>query len=105
MLNEREVLTRFVKLERRVLTETLHTIPEVHLLFTLHKLERMARDLGTYNEEIVTKFYASYVDTLRGFIYRRARPEKQEPLISMLVRASRSTSPRSLSTDFILPYQ
>ncbi|KAG5594533.1 hypothetical protein H5410_035765 [Solanum commersonii] len=54
--------------ERRVLTGSLHTVPNIHRLFKLHKYDWMARDLGTYNEEIVREFYASYAATLRGSI-------------------------------------
>lgn len=64
-------MTRLVTVERRILTGSLHTVPEVHRLFTRHKLEWMAQGLGTYNEEILTEFYASYVATLRGSIDRR----------------------------------
>lgn len=42
ILNERGVMTRLVTVERRILTGSLHTVPEVHRLFTRHKLEWMS---------------------------------------------------------------
>ena len=55
-------------------------MPEIHNLFTKHRLEWTARPLGRYNEEMVREFYASYVATLRSQIDRRAAPAKQAPL-------------------------
>lgn len=49
-----------VTMERRVLRGILHTIRYVHILFT-HILEWMAKSLGSYSDEIVKVFYASYV--------------------------------------------
>ncbi|KAG5619638.1 hypothetical protein H5410_004856 [Solanum commersonii] len=46
----------------------------------------MARDPGTYSEEIVREFYASYAATLRGSISKRSKPLAQDPLTSTLVR-------------------
>ncbi|KAG5611479.1 hypothetical protein H5410_022760 [Solanum commersonii] len=46
----------------------------------------MARDPGTYSEEIVWEFYASYAATLRGSISKRSKPLAQDPLTSTLVR-------------------
>ncbi|KAG5596525.1 hypothetical protein H5410_037757, partial [Solanum commersonii] len=62
---------RDAKMERRVLTGSLHTVPDIHRLFNLHKCDWMARDPGTYSEEIVWEFYASYAATLRGSISKR----------------------------------
>ena len=53
---------------------------EIHNLFTRHRLEWKARQLGRCNEEMVREFYASYVATLRSQIDRRAAPAKQAPL-------------------------
>lgn len=64
MLNEKVVMTQLVTAERRVLTRSLHKVPEVHKWFNLHKFEWMARSLGTYCEEIVREFYVSYITTL-----------------------------------------
>uniref|UniRef100_M1DWJ5 Integrase core domain containing protein n=1 Tax=Solanum tuberosum TaxID=4113 RepID=M1DWJ5_SOLTU len=46
----------------------------------------MARDPGTYSEEIVREFYASYAATLRGLISKRSKPLAQDPLTSTMVR-------------------
>uniref|UniRef100_M1APM8 Integrase core domain containing protein n=1 Tax=Solanum tuberosum TaxID=4113 RepID=M1APM8_SOLTU len=46
----------------------------------------MARDPGTYSEEIVPEFYASYAATLRGSISKRSKPIAQDPLTSTMVR-------------------
>ena len=55
-------------------------MPEIHNLFTRHRLEWTARPLGRYSEEMVLQFYAYYVATLRSQIDRRAAPAKQAPL-------------------------
>ncbi|KAG5631546.1 hypothetical protein H5410_003263 [Solanum commersonii] len=46
----------------------------------------MARDPGTYSEEIVWEFYASFAATLRGSISKRSKPLAQDPLIFTFVR-------------------
>uniref|UniRef100_M1DAM2 Integrase core domain containing protein n=1 Tax=Solanum tuberosum TaxID=4113 RepID=M1DAM2_SOLTU len=46
----------------------------------------MARDPGTYSEEIVREFYVSYAATLRGLISKRLKPLAQDPLTSTMVR-------------------
>ena len=55
LLNDKGVMTRLVN---------LHTVPAVHDLFTCHRLEWVARHVGSYNKDIVREFYASYVATL-----------------------------------------
>ena len=55
-------------------------MPEIHNLFTRHRLEWTAHPLGRYSEGLVREFYASYVATLRSQIHRRAAPAKQAPL-------------------------
>uniref|UniRef100_M1DDR7 Integrase core domain containing protein n=1 Tax=Solanum tuberosum TaxID=4113 RepID=M1DDR7_SOLTU len=72
--------------ERRVLTGSLHTVPNIHKLFNLHKCEWMARDPGTYSEEMVREFYTSYAATLYGSISKRSKPIAQDPLTSTMVR-------------------
>uniref|UniRef100_M1DG60 Integrase core domain containing protein n=1 Tax=Solanum tuberosum TaxID=4113 RepID=M1DG60_SOLTU len=58
----------------------------------------MARDPGTYREEIVREFYASYVATLRGSISKRSKPLAQDPLTSTMVRGfSVDISPATIS--------
>ncbi|KAG5632062.1 hypothetical protein H5410_003779 [Solanum commersonii] len=88
-------MARLITEERRVLMGSLHTVPNIHRLFNLHKFDWMARDPGTYSEEIVWEFYASYAATLRGSISKRSKPLAQAPLTSTLVRGC----PRSLTTD------
>ncbi|KAG5630754.1 hypothetical protein H5410_002471 [Solanum commersonii] len=46
----------------------------------------MALDLGTYSEEIVREFYASYAATLRGQIHKNTKAASQDPLISTMVQ-------------------
>lgn len=75
-LNERALKTWLVTVKHRVVTGSLHTILEVHKLFTRYNLEWMDRGLGTYSVEIVREFYASYVAILWGSLSRRARPAK-----------------------------
>ncbi|KAG5591453.1 hypothetical protein H5410_041967 [Solanum commersonii] len=86
MVNEKQKMARLITEEQRVLTGSLHTAPDIHRLFNLHKCDWMARDPGTYSEEIVREFYASYVATLRGSISKRSKPLAQDPLTSTLVR-------------------
>ena len=61
-------------------------MPEIHNLFTRHRLEWIAHSLGRYNEEMVREFYASYVATLQSQIDRQAAPTKQAPLEQVRVR-------------------
>uniref|UniRef100_M1DNE5 Integrase core domain containing protein n=1 Tax=Solanum tuberosum TaxID=4113 RepID=M1DNE5_SOLTU len=79
-------MARLITEERRVLTESLHTVPNIYRLFNLHKCDWMARYLGTYSEEIVWEFYASYASTLRGSISKWSKLLAQDTLTSMLVR-------------------
>ena len=85
-LNDKGVMTRTLTLERRVLTGSLSTMPEIHNLFTRHRLEWTTRPLGRYSEEMVREFYESYVATLRSQIDMRAAPAKQAPLEQVRVR-------------------
>uniref|UniRef100_M1DA23 Integrase core domain containing protein n=1 Tax=Solanum tuberosum TaxID=4113 RepID=M1DA23_SOLTU len=86
MINDKHKMARIVTEKRRVLTRSLHTVPDIHQLFNLHKCNWMARDLGTYSEEIVREFYASYAATLRGSISKKSKPIAQDPLTSTMVR-------------------
>uniref|UniRef100_M1DKB3 Integrase core domain containing protein n=1 Tax=Solanum tuberosum TaxID=4113 RepID=M1DKB3_SOLTU len=74
MINDKQKMARTITEESRVLTGSLHTVPEIHRLFNLHKCDWMARDPGTYSEEMVQEFYASYAVTLRGSITKRSSP-------------------------------
>ena len=79
-------MTQTLTLERRFLTGSLPTMPEIHNLFTRYRLEWTARPLGRYSEEMVREFCASYVATLRSQIDWRAAPAKQAPLEQVRVR-------------------
>ncbi|KAG5584926.1 hypothetical protein H5410_045360 [Solanum commersonii] len=70
MLIEKDIMVRLVTDERRVLIGSLHTAPAIHELFHRHRCDWMARSPGSFTEEIVREFYASYVSTLRGSIDR-----------------------------------
>uniref|UniRef100_M1DVK8 Integrase core domain containing protein n=1 Tax=Solanum tuberosum TaxID=4113 RepID=M1DVK8_SOLTU len=72
MQNQKEKAARLIIEERRVLTGILHTILDIHQIFYLHKCDWMARDHGTYSEEIMREFYASYAATLRGTLECRS---------------------------------
>ena len=61
-------------------------MPEIHNIFTKHRLEWTARPLRRYSEEVVREFYASYVATLQSQIDRRAALAKQAPLEQVRVR-------------------
>ncbi|KAG5600781.1 hypothetical protein H5410_032151 [Solanum commersonii] len=74
MVNDKQKMARLITEERRVLTGSLHTVPDIHRLFNLHKCDWMARDLGTYSDEIVREFYAFYAAILRDSISKRSRP-------------------------------
>ncbi|KAG5591028.1 hypothetical protein H5410_041542 [Solanum commersonii] len=45
------------------------------------------RPVGTYSEEMVREFYASYATTLRGSISKRLKPIAQDPLTSTMRNA------------------
>ena len=70
-------------------------MPQIHNIFTKHRLEWTTRSLGRYSEELVREFYASYVATLISQIDGRAAPVKQAPLEH--VRA------RGIQVDISLP--
>uniref|UniRef100_M1DSH3 Integrase core domain containing protein n=1 Tax=Solanum tuberosum TaxID=4113 RepID=M1DSH3_SOLTU len=89
MINNKQKMARLITEERRVLTGSLHVVPDIHRLFNLQKCDWMARDPGMYSEEIVREFYASYAATLRGSISKRSKPLAQDPLTSTLVRCCR----------------
>ena len=61
-------------------------MPEIHNLFTRHRLEWTTHMFERYNEEMVREFYASYVATLWSQIDRRSPPAKQAPLEQVQVR-------------------
>uniref|UniRef100_M1DD59 Integrase core domain containing protein n=1 Tax=Solanum tuberosum TaxID=4113 RepID=M1DD59_SOLTU len=86
MVNDKQKMARLITEERRVLTESLHTIPNIYRLFNLHKCDWMARDPGTYSEEIVREFYSSYAATLRGSIFKRSKLLAEDPFTSTMVR-------------------
>lgn len=47
MLNEKGKMTLLVIVKRRVFTESLHTVLEVHILFNRHKYYWMTQSLDT----------------------------------------------------------
>lgn len=65
-LNEKMVRIWLVTVERRVFTWSLHTVPEVHTLFTLHSHDWMAEEANS--TEFLREFYASYVDGTEGLV-------------------------------------
>ena len=75
-LNDKGVMTRSLTLDRGVLTGSLLKIPEIHNLFTRHRLEWTARALGHYSEEMIREFYAFYVTTLQSQIDKGDAPAK-----------------------------
>ncbi|KAG5599583.1 hypothetical protein H5410_030953 [Solanum commersonii] len=87
MINGKEKMARIVTEELRVLTGSLNTIPDIHWLFNLQKCDWIARDPGTYSEEMVWEFYASYAATLCGLISKQSKPIAQDPLTSTMVRS------------------
>ena len=52
-LNDKGVMTRTLRLERRVLKRSLPNMPNMHTLFTIHRLEWIARSLSPLSEELV----------------------------------------------------
>lgn len=68
MINEKGLMSGLIAVKPRVLIGILHTVPEVHQIFNLHKCDYIAQNLGTYSEEIMRKFNAYYVATLRRSI-------------------------------------
>ncbi|KAG5580891.1 hypothetical protein H5410_051518 [Solanum commersonii] len=85
MVNDKQKMARLITEECRVLTGSLHTVPDIDRLFNLHKCDWMARDPRTYSKEIVRVFYASYAATLRSSISKRSKPLAQALLTSTLV--------------------
>uniref|UniRef100_M1DC75 Integrase core domain containing protein n=1 Tax=Solanum tuberosum TaxID=4113 RepID=M1DC75_SOLTU len=85
MINEKEQMARLIIEDRRALTGNFHTMPNIQALFQRHRCEWMARSPGSYSEEIVREFYASYVATLRRSIEKWVKPAAQPPLKATLV--------------------
>jgi len=85
MMNEKERMARLIIEEHRALTRSLHTMPDIHTFFQRHMCEWMPCSPGSYSEEIVREFYASYAATLRGSIENLAKPTTQPPLKATLV--------------------
>ena len=61
-------------------------MPEIHYLFTRHRLEWTGHPLGRYSEELVREFYTSYVATLQSHIDRWAALAKKALLEQVRVR-------------------
>uniref|UniRef100_M1DYT2 Integrase core domain containing protein n=1 Tax=Solanum tuberosum TaxID=4113 RepID=M1DYT2_SOLTU len=73
MLNEKEKMARLITEERRVLTGSLHTVPEIHRLFNLHKWS----------------------------ISKRAKPTEQDSLTSTIVRGCPIDISRATISQFL----
>lgn len=61
LLNDKSVMTRTLAVERQVLIGSLRTVSMVHDLFTRHRLKWTVKSVGSYKEDIVKEFYASYI--------------------------------------------
>lgn len=70
------MMTRFVTVERQVLTRSFPIVLEVHRHFNLHEFDRMDIYLDPFREEIIQEFYDSFVNTILGYIVSRSRPDK-----------------------------
>uniref|UniRef100_M1DZW0 Integrase core domain containing protein n=1 Tax=Solanum tuberosum TaxID=4113 RepID=M1DZW0_SOLTU len=92
MKNDKEKMARLITEERKVLIGSLHTVPDIHQLFNLHKCDWMTRDPGTYSEDIVQEFYASYAANLHGSISKQSNPIAQDHLTSTMSIAGASSS-------------
>uniref|UniRef100_M1DFQ0 Integrase core domain containing protein n=1 Tax=Solanum tuberosum TaxID=4113 RepID=M1DFQ0_SOLTU len=86
MLNENDNPTRLITEEHQDLKDSLHIAPIIEGLFHKHRCKWIARPQGTYNEEIVKDFYASYAGTITGSISKRANPATHPLLEATLVR-------------------
>ena len=71
--------------EPRVVTTGLDVIPEIRDLFHRQCCEWMARPPGQYGNNMVRKFYASYVATTRKNAPSKAKEIQQPILTSTLV--------------------
>uniref|UniRef100_M1DS47 Integrase core domain containing protein n=1 Tax=Solanum tuberosum TaxID=4113 RepID=M1DS47_SOLTU len=78
-------MARIINEERRVLTESLHTVLVIKELFKRHMCEWMARSPGKFSEEMTREFYASYTVTIQNAISKRAKPVAQYLLQVTLV--------------------
>uniref|UniRef100_M1DXB6 Integrase core domain containing protein n=1 Tax=Solanum tuberosum TaxID=4113 RepID=M1DXB6_SOLTU len=101
MKNDKEKMARLITEERRVLTGSLHTVSDIHRLFNLHKCDWMARDPGTYSEEIVREFYTFYAASLRGSISKQSKPLAEDPLTSTIVRGCLVDIPQATISRFL----
>lgn len=70
-LNDKGVITRTLRVERRVLTGSIPMMLDIHDLFTRPQLDLLARSRGFYIEKVVREFYASYKETFSASLDRR----------------------------------
>lgn len=85
-LNDKRVMTWTLTVEQRTLIESFHTVPDVHALFTRHRIKQIGRSNGLYLEEVVRQFYESHVETLHSSLDRWYNLAKQEQLDDLRVR-------------------
>lgn len=64
LLNDKEVMTRNLAVEQRVLAGSLQTVSSIQNLFTRNMLKWMARSMELYSKEIVRENYTPYVAAL-----------------------------------------
>lgn len=64
IINKKGVMSWLINEKRWILTGILLTVSEEHRQFNINKSDWMAQDMGTFNEEIMLEFYASYPSTL-----------------------------------------
>ncbi|TMW90971.1 hypothetical protein EJD97_014980 [Solanum chilense] len=75
-LNDKRVMTWTLTLEQWVLTGSLPMMPEIHNLYTRHRLEWTARPLGHYSEELVDISMLA----IRRFLYGENVDANRTPL-------------------------
>uniref|UniRef100_M1DR53 Uncharacterized protein n=1 Tax=Solanum tuberosum TaxID=4113 RepID=M1DR53_SOLTU len=79
MMNENDKPGRLIIEEHPDLKDSVNTAPIIEDLFHKNSFKWMAQPQGTYNDEIVKEFYASYATTVRGSISKRANPATKPP--------------------------
>uniref|UniRef100_M1DW41 Integrase core domain containing protein n=1 Tax=Solanum tuberosum TaxID=4113 RepID=M1DW41_SOLTU len=95
MKNDKEKMAQLIIEERRILIGSLHTVLEIHQLFQRHKCEWMAREPGTYREEIGLE--------IGGSDGHAAPPcPTMDPKVDNRVRVEPQAAPIALSDDMVL---
>lgn len=97
-MNAKEKMVHTITEERKVVTESLHMVPNIHRLYQRYKYQWMARDVSIYSEDIMQEFYISNASTLWQSIHKKAKTTTQDPLISTMVRGvAVNISPSTIS--------